>query len=62
MKTVVATALMACRNALDETSLMQHLVIRSSSRNQLDVSGDAKSSKPARKDNNERLRETATFF
>jgi len=57
MKTLAATALLACTNAAEETSLMQNLVTRSSSHGQLDV---ASASKQARADNTARLLETAT--
>ena len=60
MKTLAATALFACTNAAEETSLMQNLVTRSSSHGQLDVRGGASASKQARADNTERLLETAT--
>jgi len=59
MKTLAATALFACTNAAEETSLMQNLVTRSSSHGQLDVTR-ASASKQARADNTERLLETAT--
>lgn len=60
MKTLAATALFACTNAAEETSLMQNLVTRSSSHGQLDVRGGASASKQARADNTDRLLETAT--